>query len=160
MKTPVTDGYFAVGIDHTKNCYNIGTLWRSAEIFGASFIFTIGKRYKRQCSDTMNAIKRVPLFHYKTFDELYNNLPHGCLLIGVELTSESHSLPLFEHPKRACYILGAEDNGISKDVMARCHKIIQIPGIYCLNVATAGSITMYDRIQKEVIHSKEGSISG
>jgi len=148
----VSDGYFAIGIDHTKNCYNIGTLWRSAEIFGASFVFTIGKRYKRQCSDTMNSIKRVPLFHYQSFDELYKNLPHGCALVGVELASKSQPLPTYKHLARACYILGAEDNGISKEVLERCHQLVQIPGSYCLNVATAGSITMYDRIQKEILN--------
>ncbi len=35
------DGYFGIGIIHGKNSENLGTLWRSASILGASFIFTI-----------------------------------------------------------------------------------------------------------------------
>ena len=46
-------GFFGVGIENTKTHQNIGTLWRSASIMGASFMFTIGKRYKKQASDTM-----------------------------------------------------------------------------------------------------------
>lgn len=39
-------GYFGIGIYHTKNVLNVGTLWRSAHNFGASFIFTVGMRYR------------------------------------------------------------------------------------------------------------------
>lgn len=35
-------GYFGIGVYHSKNADNIGTLWRSAAIFGADFIFTNG----------------------------------------------------------------------------------------------------------------------
>ena len=151
MKLQVKNGFFGVGIEHTKNCFNVGTLWRSAEIFNASFVFTVGKRYKRQCSDVINSTKRIPLFHFQKIEELYSHLPYGCVLVGIELDSKSISLPWFEHPKKACYILGAEDNGLTKDTIGKCHHLIEIPGSYCLNVATAGSIAMYDRIQKEAI---------
>lgn len=53
-------GYFGVGIYHTKTEQNVGTLMRSAQCFGAAFVFTIGKRYHRQSSDTMNAMNALP----------------------------------------------------------------------------------------------------
>ena len=37
-------GYFGIGIINPKSKTNVGSLWRSANILGASFIFTIGKR--------------------------------------------------------------------------------------------------------------------
>lgn len=37
-------GYFGIGIFHGKSSENLGTLWRSAAILGADFIFTIGKQ--------------------------------------------------------------------------------------------------------------------
>lgn len=40
--------YFGIGIYHVKNEENIGTLWRSANISGADFIFTIDRRYNGQ----------------------------------------------------------------------------------------------------------------
>lgn len=43
---------------------------------------------------------------------------------------------------------GAEEYGLPKEVLEKCHQIVQIPGSYCLNVATAASIVMYDRINK------------
>lgn len=52
-------GYFGIGVFHGKNEQNIGTLWRSANIMGADFIFTIGKRYSRQCTDRRRAINEL-----------------------------------------------------------------------------------------------------
>jgi len=49
-------GFFGIGIQNIKTESNIGTLWRSANILGADFIYTIGKRYKKQSSDTMKRI--------------------------------------------------------------------------------------------------------
>ena len=40
-------GFFGIGIENAKNEYNIGTLWRSAYLMGASFIFTVNTRYKK-----------------------------------------------------------------------------------------------------------------
>jgi tRNA G18 (ribose-2'-O)-methylase SpoU len=139
-------GYFGIGILHAKTEVNVGTLWRSAAILGASFIFTIGRRYKKQASDTLEAWRHIPLFHYDTFDQFYENLPHDCQLIGVELDPTSVPVAEFKHPKRAVYLLGAEDNGLTREAIDRSHKLVQLPGEHCLNVAVAGSLIMYDRL--------------
>ena len=72
-------------------------------------------------------------------------------LIGIEIIEGSINIENYIHPERAIYILGAEDNGLSKEMIKKCHHIIQLPGKYCLNVATAGSIVMYDRYIKRLI---------
>lgn len=139
-------GYFGIGILHAKTETNVGTLWRSAAILGASFIFTIGRRYKHQSSDTLQTPRHIPLFHYDTFGQFYQNLPHDCQLIGVELDETAVPIAEFQHPKRAVYLLGAEDNGLTREAIDRSHKIIQLLGAHCLNVAVAGSLVMYDRL--------------
>ncbi len=139
-------GYFGTGIYHIKSEVNIGTLWRSAYSFGASFIFTIGRRYKQQSSDTTKTWRHLPLYHYETIDELH--LPFECKLIGIEQGGEG--LKEYKHPERCVYLLGAEDYGLPDIIMNSCHDVIEIPTIneFCLNVATAGSIVMYDRLSK------------
>lgn len=42
---------FGIGVYHPKHEINIGTLIRSAYIFGANYVFTVGRRYKRQSSE-------------------------------------------------------------------------------------------------------------
>lgn len=142
-------GYFGIGIFHGKNSENVGTLWRSAKIFGADFIFTIGKRYQGQCSDTMKTPKHVPLFHYADWDDFFSHVPYNCPVVAVELDERSHPIKNYVHPERCIYLLGAEDHGIPPEILSRCREIVQLPGDFCLNVSTAGSIVMYDRIIKE-----------
>jgi tRNA G18 (ribose-2'-O)-methylase SpoU len=141
-------GYFGIGIQNVKTEANIGTLWRSAFIFGASFIFTIGDRYKRQSSDTTKSWKHIPLYNYKTFDDFYNSLPYDCRLVGVELDNRSIPIQEYKHHERCVYLLGAEDSGLSNEAINKCHELIILPGNYCLNVSVAGSIVLYDRIVK------------
>jgi len=141
-------GYSAIGILYHKREYNLGTLWRSAYILGASFIFTIGTKYKKQTSDVLKTWSRIPLFHYDDFEEFRNNIPYDCRLVGVELTDDATPLKDFKHPRRAIYLLGAEDNGLPQKVLDQCHEVIQLPGNYSLNVAVTGSIVLNDRVQK------------
>lgn len=142
-------GYFGIGIENTKTAMNIGTLLRSAFNFKAAFVFTVGKRYSRQSSDTLNTWKHLPLFNYETIEDLH--IPHSCQLVGVEIAESAENIITFKHPERAIYLLGAEDSGLTKAAIKRCHKLIQIPTNRCLNVAVAGSIIMYDRAAKRAV---------
>lgn len=148
MKTSNDEGYFAIGIFRGKTTHNLGTLWRSAYILGAKYIFTVQNRYKKQASDVVKAWSRIPLFHYKTFDELLNNIPYDCRIIGVEIDDRAEMLHEFEHPKRAIYLLGAEDDGLPEYVREKCHFLIKLPGNSSLNVGVTGGIVIHDRVSK------------
>ena len=144
-------GYFGIGVLNIKNGLNLGTLWRSASIFNADFIFTINKRYKKQPSDTMQSYRHIPLFHFKDFDDFREHIPYDCYPILIEQAEKAKSLHEFKHPQRAVYVLGAEDNGIPEKYFKGL-SVVQIKAEkdYCLNVASAGSIVMYDRYIKEL----------
>jgi tRNA G18 (ribose-2'-O)-methylase SpoU len=141
-------GFFGIGIQNVKTETNIGTLWRSAFIFGASFIFTIGNRYKRQASDTTQSWRHIPLYNYESFEDFYKSMPYDCQLIGIELDDKSIPIAEFKHPERCIYLLGAEDSGLTNEAINKCHQLIILPGTFCLNVSVAGSIVLFDRIQK------------
>jgi tRNA(Leu) C34 or U34 (ribose-2'-O)-methylase TrmL len=137
-------GYFGIGVYHPKTEENIGTLWRSAHNFGADFIFTIGKRYKKQASDTTKAERHVPLYEYTSFEDFKEHLPKGCQLVFIEQTEGANNLKDTTHPETCAYILGAEDYGVPEEMMKGYQKVF-IDSPLCLNVAVAGSITLYDR---------------
>jgi tRNA (guanosine-2'-O-)-methyltransferase len=150
-------GYFGIGICNTKSALNVGGLWRSAHNFGADWIFTIGKRYRTQASDTTKAAKHVPLYEFTDFADFREHTPRDCLIVGVELDPRAVMLPDFAHPERAVYVLGAEDYGLPPDVIQHCHRLVRIPGaIRCLNVATAGSIVLYDRTTRGTSRAATG----
>jgi tRNA G18 (ribose-2'-O)-methylase SpoU len=148
MQTSNVLGYCAIGVFNAKTEHNVGTLWRSAFILGASYIFTVGKRVKKQTSDVTKTWARIPYFHYDTVEDLLENIPYDCRLIGIELTDDAEWLHDFEHPKRAIYLLGSEDQGLPEAVLKRCQAIVKLPGNSSLNVAVTGSIVLHDRVAK------------
>lgn len=137
-----------MAVYHPKTEANIGSLWRSSTLYGASFLATVGMRYQRkQASDTMDSNRHTPLHHYAGVDDLIEHLPHGCPIVGVELDPRATSLQTFIHPERALYLLGAEDHGLPPHVTDRCHFLVQIPTAlpHSMNLACAGSILLSHR---------------
>ena len=41
-------GYFAIGVEGISKEMNVGNLFRSAHVFGASFVFTVNAAYGRK----------------------------------------------------------------------------------------------------------------
>ncbi len=138
--------YFEVGIYNSKWVQNLGTLWRSAHQLGAAGIFTIGKRYKNQPSDTLAVHKQIPLRNYEDFDHFYKCLPEKTILVAIE--KGGTPLSKFDHPKQAIYLLGAEDTGLPDDILKKCHTTVSLEAATAAayNVAVAGSIVLYHRV--------------
>mmetsp|Transcript_2736 Transcript_2736/g.5872 ORF Transcript_2736/g.5872 Transcript_2736/m.5872 type:complete len:299 (+) Transcript_2736:859-1755(+) len=153
-KLPPSLGYFGVGVMGAKTQANVGTLWRSAYQLGASFLFTIGQRYRAQSTDTVKAPTRIPLFELDDWTAFAKFAPKGAQWVAVEMGG----IPLdeFEHPKDCIYILGSEDNGVPNSVVRSCHHVVSLDSerYASYNVAVAASIVMYDRMSKA--KKKEG----
>lgn len=147
-------GYFAIGIEAGKTPENLGGLWRSAHAFGASYIFTVGCRYRHQPTDTSKAVRHIPLFEFGTVEQfLERGVPRDTEIVAVETAGSfgrggAVGLIGMPHPKRAVYVLGGEDYGLSEELLDARDRGVFIPAEHCLNVATAGSIVLYDRIAK------------
>ena len=138
-------GFFGIGIQNGKTPENLGVLWRSAQNMGASYIFTIGKRYAKQACDTHKATGAMPYFHYKDFDEFYKQLPKGAMLLGVELGDRRVVIEKSEHPKNVDILLGSEDQGLPKNALEKANHLVTFTTTRSIKVALAGSIVMYDR---------------
>ena len=144
---PRARGYFAIGAERMSKALNLGNLMRSAHGFGASFTFTVGATYKalEARADTSKGQWHLPHYNWGTLDDM--QLPQGCKLVGVELTADAIDLPSFHHPLRAAYVLGPERGSLSDPLLARCDYVVKIPTSFCINVAMAGAIVMYDRVK-------------
>jgi tRNA G18 (ribose-2'-O)-methylase SpoU len=140
-------GYFAIGAERISKALNLGNLMRSAHGFGASFTFTIGATYQalEARADTSRGAQHLPHYDWANADQLA--LPAGCRLIGVELLDTAIDLPSFHHPPRAAYVLGPERGTLSPDLLARCDFVVRIPTTFCINLAMAGAVVMYDRVR-------------
>ena len=139
-------GYFGVGVEGISKAMNVGSLFRTAHAFDASFVFTLSASYARadgNLADTSNALGHLPFYSFPDLPSMV--LPNDCVLVGVELTDDAVELPSFHHPQQAAYILGPERGSLSPEVQARCAYILKIPTKFCINVGLAGAIVMYDR---------------
>lgn len=143
---PRARGYFAIGAERMSKALNLGNLMRSAHGFGAAFTFTVGATYQalEARADTSKGQWHLPHYNWKSLDEMA--LPEGCKLVGVELIEGAADLPSFRHPLRAAYVLGPEKGSLSPPLLARCDHVVKIPTSFCINVAMAGAIVMYDRV--------------
>ncbi len=140
-------GYFAIGAERISKPMNLGNLMRSAHAFGAKFFFTVGAHRKAfdAHSDTSKAVLHIPVYHWRSGSEIV--LPEKCKMVGVELIDDAIDLPSFRHPLHAAYILGPERGELSPELLARCDHVVKIPTAFCINVAMAGAILMYDRVR-------------
>lgn len=140
-------GYFGIGVEGISKPMNFGNLARSAHGFGASFVFTVApaKAIGDPESDTTRSKEHLPWYSFATCEEM--QLPDDCRLVGIELTEDAISLPSFRHPAQAAYILGPEGGSLSPAMMEKCEFIVKIPMDFCINVAMAGAVVMYDRMR-------------
>ncbi len=125
---------------HVADPGNVGTLIRTADAFGASVALSEG------CADptgpkalraSAGAIFRVPVGR---FDEAHGRrvalaARQGEPLAGVELDEGT------------LFVLGAEREGLPREVVEACDAVASIPlaeGAESLNVAVAGAIALYE----------------
>jgi RNA methyltransferase, TrmH family len=123
---------------------NVGTLIRTADAFGASVALS------ERCADptgpkalraSAGAVFRVPI---GAFEEPAGPrvalVPHG-----------GRPLSELELPDQTVFVLGAEREGLSDDVLARCAETATIPtagSTESINVAAAGAIALYERARR------------
>lgn len=144
---PAARGYFAIGAERMSKALNLGNLMRSAHAFGASFTFTLGATYHalEARADTSKGQIHLPHYNWASLEEMA--LPQGCRLVGIELIEDAIDLPSFRHPLRAAYVLGPERGSLSAPLIEKCDYVVKIPTQFCVNVAMAGAIVMYDRVK-------------
>ena len=125
---------------HVADPGNVGTLLRSADAFAAGVALSPG------CADlagpkalraSMGAVFRVPTSGF--------DAPEGR---RVALVARG-GMPLAELDLSGeiVFVLGAERDGLPKDVLERCDALASIPQggeVESLNVAMAGTVALYE----------------
>lgn len=152
-----TRGYVGIGVYDSKAETNIGTLIRTAHAMGGTFVFTIGRRYERQPS-AVGQDRHIPILNFDSVEALADAMPPEARLICVELDSSSRALHTFTHPEQAVYLLGAEDHGLPGAIL-EAYPVVEVPCEWCLNVAVAGSLVLYDRLVKQLDAEYHGPVA-
>lgn len=145
----VMRGYFAVGLWMPRDPKNVACALRACGCFGAAFLAYSGRRYERHAADTQKAYRHMPLLCAGDEpDRILDVVPYDCVPVAVEIADRAVPLDRYKHPERAYYVFGPEDGSISPSVMEKCRDVVRIPSRFCLNLAAAVNVVLYDRISK------------
>lgn len=142
---------FIVILDEIEDPHNLGSIVRTAELFGVHGII-IPKRRSASVSTTVykssvGAIEHVKIAKVTNINTVIEELKEqGIWVYGADIRADEYSYQVdFSGP--CAIIIGNEGRGISKLTVQKCDKLIKIPmvgKINSLNASVAGGIIMYE----------------
>ncbi|MFT8347470.1 23S rRNA (guanosine(2251)-2'-O)-methyltransferase RlmB [Clostridium saccharoperbutylacetonicum] len=142
---------FIVILDEIEDPHNLGSIVRTAELFGVHGII-IPKRRSASVSTTVykssvGAIEHVKIAKVTNINTVIEELKEkGIWVYGADIRADEYSYQVdFSGP--CAVIIGNEGRGISKLTVQKCDKLIKIPmvgKINSLNASVAGGIIMYE----------------
>lgn len=86
---------------------------------------------------------------------LAQRIDGGLTPVAVELKAGAENLLFFAHPEKAAYVFGPEDGSLGKETLRLCHQFVFVPTHYCLNLAAAVNVVLYDRRVKAMLAGSE-----
>lgn len=156
----------AIFLENPKKPFNVGSAIRAASCYEAEQVWWSGERVTddrvvHKTGTNMSKKKwRLPReermkvydIDWGVDDNALDRLVRveGFTPVCVELVAGAELLPQFEHPEGdVVYVFGPEDGSVSKGTRAFCHRFVQIPTRYCINLGAAVYTVLYDRTAKE-----------
>lgn len=142
---------YAVMMSQIEGDFNFGSVVRSANFLGAQTIYYYGKRkWDRRASVGTYLYSNV--IHLDSFEHV-TILKSQYKFIALEnnITPTTFKMKDFIWPENSLIIIGEESTGIQKELLDICDYYVEIPrlgSVRSLNAAVAGSIAMYDYVQK------------
>ncbi len=136
--------------DITKE-HNVGSLIRTAHATAASEVILVGER-----DWSVAAARTAHLFtHLVQLPSSAALLEHleqrQWQLVAVERAPRAVNLFDAVYPDRPCFLVGAELAGVPADLLDRARLVVSIPQwglVPSLNLAVAGSLVLYDYLDK------------
>ena len=143
-------------LDGVQDPGNVGTVWRTADAFGADGLILCNG-----CADpwnpktvraTMGAVFRLSVYEGALKDAARRlaaaRVPLYAAALGED-TRDIRDVPL----DRAAVIIGSEGRGVSEEALSLCQKTVRIPmraRCESLNAAVAASVTLWEMARGEL----------
>ena len=143
-------------LDGVQDPGNVGTIWRTADAFGADGLILCNG-----CADpwnpktvraTMGAVFRLPVYESALESAVKKLSEAGIPLYAAALredTADVRSVPL----DRAAVMIGSEGRGVSQQALELCQKTVKIPmrgRCESLNAAAAASIVLWEMARNDI----------
>ena len=142
----------SVLVEDVRSVHNVGSIFRSADGFGANKIYLTGYTAcppREDLSKTaLGSEKAVPWEHFENpTDAAKSILNQGISLVLLEQTVKSKSIYDMDWSFPICFIVGNEVDGVSEKLskMATVHAEIPMRGVkQSLNVSVATGVAGYE----------------
>lgn len=150
----------AIALVNPSNPHNVSMIVRLASCYGMEQVWFTGERVKQQLDDCKKLPREERMKGYKdvdiiNYDFVFDQFPKEVTPVAIEVRENSEPLHLFEHPENPLYVFGPEDGSIDNVLLRHCHRFVVIPTRHCLNLATAVSTVLWDRMYKRYLNGQE-----
>jgi len=142
-------------LDGVQDPGNVGTVWRTADAFGADGLILCNG-----CADpwnpktvraTMGAVFRLPVYE-GTLEEAAEKLSEaGIPLYAAALREDTNDVRAISLEK-AAVIIGSEGRGVSQTALTLCERTVKIPmsdRCESLNAAVAASVVLWEMARND-----------
>jgi len=148
-------------LDGVTDVRNVGAIARSALCCGAQGIILPTSQSASLTEEAVKtsagALHKIMLCRVPSVPQAIDILRlNGIQVLGTQMKG---SVPVYESDFTipSCVVMGAEDTGISKDVLKRADQLIRIPmaGRFdSLNVSVATGMILYEAMRQRIIETK------
>ncbi len=140
-----------------RSKYNVGAIFRTCDGAGVSKVYLTDRtpapkdRFGRKSAEIhKTALGAEDFIPWESVDDIFVLIKklktEGVTVVAVELDERAVSLPDFVVPESVAYILGAEVEGLPKDVLDAVDVILEIPmrgKKESLNVSVSAGVVLY-----------------
>lgn len=144
---------FFVILHNIRSCYNVGSIFRSADAFGVNKIFLSGytptpETNPKEIAKTALGAEQWIAWEkiWRTSDLIKKLQQQGMNVIALEQAKGSERLNNFQPQFPLALVLGNEVRGLSRTILKKVDQIVEIPmkgKKESLNVSVAFGISAY-----------------
>ncbi len=147
-----------VVLHNIRSVYNVGSVFRTADAVGVSKIYLTGytptplDRFGRERKDVaksaLGAQKSVEWEYVKSVNNVFKKIKKEEFeIVAVEQSEHSIDYKKFKPKQKIAFLFGNEVRGVSKSLLRKCDKIIEIPmrgEKESLNVSVSAGVVLFD----------------
>lgn len=140
---------YAVLMEQWQGDFNIGTLVRNANAFGAREVYYIGNR-KWDRRGSVGTYNYTSVNYLKDYGEL-ETLKQRYRFIGVDCVPGSVPMETHMWEPESLLLFGEEGTGLTENTITLCEKVVHITqygSVRSINAGAASGVAMYDLLRK------------
>lgn len=137
---------FHVAVENLVHDFNIGSIVRSANAFGAAAVHVVGRRRWNRRGAMVTDRYLTVQHHADAADLAAWAADAGLAVVGVDNVEGARTLESAALPRSCVLVFGSEGPGLSAELLARCSEVVaitQFGSTGSLNAGAAAAVVMH-----------------